>query len=107
MISAMLQSQQSWLPVLHQPKEFSDVINLESFHQKFIAHCEETDKQQLTSQPISQSTNKIILIGPEGDFTSSEIGSAMTKGFIPVALGKTRLRTETAGMVAATLLCIS
>jgi len=105
-ISAMLQSQQSWMPVLHQPAEFNQVITSNHFRQKFIAHCEETKKIQLTNQLINQSTNQLILIGPEGDFTPKEIGAALDKGFIPVALGETRLRTETAGMVAATLLCI-
>ena len=106
LISAMLQSQQCRMPVLHQPTDFVDVINLNQFSQKFIAHCEEAYKQQLTKQPINQPTNKLILIGPEGDFTPKEIEAALNNGFIPVALGENRLRTETAGMVAAVLLCI-
>lgn len=103
LISAMLQSQQCWLPVLHEPMEFEKVISL-SFEQKFIAHCSETQKVQLTNQPINQSTNQLILIGPEGDFTDEEIDVALQNNFISVALGNTRLRTETAGIVAATLL---
>ncbi len=111
LISAMLQSQQSWLPVLHQPIEFNQVIQF-SFAQKFIAHCEETSKQQLTNQPHDSygdnlSTTQLILIGPEGDFTPKEIELALQNNFLPVSLGATRLRTETAGIVAATLLCIS
>lgn len=107
LISAMLQSQQSWMPLLHQPTDFIEVISLNQFNQKFIAHCEETNKQQLTNQPINHSTNQLILIGPEGDFTPEEIKTAISNGFIPVALGETRLRTETAGIVAATVLSIS
>jgi 16S rRNA (uracil1498-N3)-methyltransferase len=103
-ISAMLQSQQSWMPLLHQPTDFTDVINSGEFDQKFIAHCEDTDKQQLTNKPINQLISKLILIGPEGDFTSKEIEDALRNNFVPVSLGETRLRTETAGMVAATLL---
>ena len=104
-ISAMLQSQQVWLPVLHEPVSFADVqFSQYSNHQKFIAHCEETNKTPLTDQLVNQST--IILIGPEGDFTPAEIELAISNGFIPVALGDTRLRTETAGVVAATLLCL-
>jgi 16S rRNA (uracil1498-N3)-methyltransferase len=104
LISAMLQSQQSRMPVLHQPTEFNQLVHSSQFHQKFIAHCEETQKQQLTHQRINESANQLIAIGPEGDFTSKEIEAAIGKGFIPVALGDTRLRTETAGIVAATLL---
>jgi 16S rRNA (uracil1498-N3)-methyltransferase len=105
LISAMLQSQQYWLPVLHEPIEFEKAIQL-PFEQKFIAHCEETDKQSLSSQQINNLTSHLILIGPEGDFTYEEIESAIKNNFLPVSLGNTRLRTETAGMVAATLLCI-
>jgi 16S rRNA (uracil1498-N3)-methyltransferase len=104
LISAMLQSQQCWLPVLHEPTEFEEAIHF-SFEQKFIAHCEESNKQLLSSQQLNGS-NQLILIGPEGDFTHEEIKSAIKNNFIPVSLGNTRLRTETAGMVAATLLCI-
>lgn len=104
-ISAMLQSQQVWLPVLHEPVSFSDLpFSQYASHQKFIAHCEEGNKTPLTHQSINQLT--IILIGPEGDFTAAEIALAMNKGFMPVALGHTRLRTETAGVAAATLLCL-
>jgi 16S rRNA (uracil1498-N3)-methyltransferase len=103
LVSAMLQSQQCWLPVLHEPVDFKKAIQL-SFKQKFIAHCEETNKQSLHSQLTGSSTTKLILIGPEGDFTHDEIEVAKRNNFIPVALGNTRLRTETAGIVAATLL---
>lgn len=104
LISAMLQSQQCWLPILHEPTEFEKAIHL-SFEQKFIAHCEESNKQSL-SQQIRHSASQLILIGPEGDFTHEEIESAIKNDFLPVSLGHTRLRTETAGMAAATLLCI-
>lgn len=105
LISAMLQSQQCWLPVLHQATEFEKAIEL-SFEQKFIAHCEESNKQSLSSQPFNNSTSQLIFIGPEGDFTHEEIETALKNNFTPVSLGNTRLRTETAGIVAATLLCV-
>jgi len=105
LISAMLQSQQSWLPVLHEPTPFDKAIQFSS-EQKFIAHCEESNKQSLFSQQLNNSTSQLILIGPEGDFTHEEIELAVKNNFIPVSLGNTRLRTETAGMVAATLLCL-
>lgn len=104
LISAMLQSQQCWLPLLHEPTDFEKTMLL-SFEQKFIAHCEESNKQSLSSQ-INASTSQLILIGPEGDFSHEEIEAALKNNFAPVSLGNTRLRTETAGMVAATLLCI-
>lgn len=102
-ISAMLQSQQVWLPLLYEPTEFGKIVKEITVQQKFIAHCSAGLKTQLTSQPINQST--CILIGPEGDFTSAEIELALQHNFIAVSLGDTRLRTETAGIVAATLLC--
>lgn len=107
LVSAMLQSQQVWLPVLREPVRYEDLMNLKSQDSlKLIAHCEETEKQQLSNVQIKQSSNSIILIGPEGDFSPGEIELALNNNFQPVALGETRLRTETAGMVAAVLLCI-
>lgn len=70
----------------------------------FIAHCEKTPKEPLSSPKYQNIKPKLVLIGPEGDFTPEEIKLATDNGFIPVELGKTRLRTETAGVVAATLL---
>jgi 16S rRNA (uracil1498-N3)-methyltransferase len=100
-VSAMLQSQQYWLPHLHAPTSFADVLEM-PFNTKMIAHCLETDKKQLSD--LSAETSQLILIGPEGDFTEAEIQAAIAKQFVPIMLGETRLRTETAGVVAATLL---
>ncbi len=105
-ISAMLQSQQTWLPLLHDPIDCKKVIRESSAEQKFIAHCIDGEKAEFSNQPINQLTNKLILIGPEGDFAPNEIELALQHEFIPVTLGETRLRTETAGVVAATLLCL-
>ena len=106
LVSAMLQSQQCWLPRLHEPAKFSELVPAALQQQKLIAHCEETgEKKQLsTLQPFSAST--IILIGPEGDFTPEEIQLALGNNFSAATLGNTRLRTETAGVVAASLLCL-
>ncbi len=110
LISAMLQSQQVWLPILHEPKKFAELIMKANQQQKFIAHCEdENNKIQLTTQLLNLpagEASKLILIGPEGDFTKEEINHALQNNFVPVALGNTRLRTETAGIAAATLLCL-
>jgi 16S rRNA (uracil1498-N3)-methyltransferase len=102
-ISAILQSQQVWLPVLHEPQPFNhQTIQQFNQQQKFIAHCDDGIKSQLTNQQINQSV--LILIGPEGDFTREEIDLALQSNFIPVSLGETRLRTETAGVVSAAIL---
>lgn len=103
LISAMLQSQQSWLPELSEPVKISEVIKNENYEQKFIAHCVDDEKKELKNL-VSDSASKIILIGPEGDFTEEEIQTAIQQNYIPVSLGKTRLRTETAGIAAAVLL---
>jgi 16S rRNA (uracil1498-N3)-methyltransferase len=109
LISAMLQSQQTGLPVLHEPikyKEYIENIKENEFQQKFIAHCEEEkSKEQLATRIAVSSKERLILIGPEGDFTNEEIAEALQNNFLPVALGNTRLRTETAGVLAAALLC--
>ena len=102
-ISAMLQSQQSWLPHLEEPVPFQKLISSSTHEHKFIAHCHPERKGSLTY--MDHMGSNIVLIGPEGDFTSSEVAEAIEAGFVPVALGGTRLRTETAGIVAAALLC--
>jgi 16S rRNA (uracil1498-N3)-methyltransferase len=110
LISAMLQSQQAWLPLLQEPIKFEKFVKENESNNKFIAHCEEQQKISL-KEIIGKSPNEFtnqstILIGPEGDFTKDEINFALQNNFTPVALGNTRLRTETAALVAATLLCV-
>ena len=106
LVSAMLQSQQCWLPVLHEPTKFNSLIQSSSHQQKFIAHCMDDAKRNLADLNNESLSSKIILIGPEGDFTPEEIDLALQNHFSAVSLGETRLRTETAGIVAATLLCL-
>ncbi|MGN6247843.1 MAG: RsmE family RNA methyltransferase [Ginsengibacter sp.] len=103
LISAMLQSQQSWLPEIYEATKFTKVIKSSDYEQKFIAHCTEDDKTELKNL-VKENASKIILIGPEGDFTNEEIEEALNENFVPVSLGNTRLRTETAAVVAAVLL---
>jgi 16S rRNA (uracil1498-N3)-methyltransferase len=117
LVSAMLQSQQCWLPGLQEPVKYANMqMDKYANMQKMIAHCENIEnKQPLTNKLINESTpemigtfrNKPILIGPEGDFSAKEIELALQHNFIPVSLGITRLRTETAGVVAATFLANS
>jgi 16S rRNA (uracil1498-N3)-methyltransferase len=102
LIAAMIQSQQSWLPILHEPVDFSELVANGAYQQKLIAHCEEDTKQSIKDTPVCTDTQ--ILIGPEGDFTPEEIELALSNNYRPVTLGETRLRAETAGVVAATLL---
>ncbi len=111
LISAMLQSQQAWLPVLCEPVKFEKFVEENKSNNKFIAHCDDQNKISL-KEIIGQLSNQLnthsnILIGPEGDFTKDEIDFALQNNFTPVALGNTRLRTETAALVAATLLCVT
>jgi 16S rRNA (uracil1498-N3)-methyltransferase len=106
LISAMLQSQQCWLPVLHEVTTFKKAVDLH-FDKRYIAHCEETNRHSLQDQQSIDVRSQLILIGPEGDFTHEEIELALQNDFTPVSLGKTRLRTETAGIGAATLLYLA
>ncbi len=106
-ISAMLQSQQTWLPVLHEPVSFDLLFRhaeVAAIAQKFIAHCTAGQKHGLVDLIDKSLSSQIILIGPEGDFSDKEIDMAMQLSFMPVSLGETRLRTETAGVVAAALM---
>jgi 16S rRNA (uracil1498-N3)-methyltransferase len=66
---------------------------------KFIAHCEENDKKTL-KESLKPNTNTTILIGPEGDFSKKEIQMALDNEYLPISLGNTRLRTETAAIIA-------
>ncbi len=99
--SAIKQSLKAYLPILNEAFSFKDFINSEKTTEglKCIAHCEETDKKSLKSV-LKPNQKIVILIGPEGDFSSEEIALAKKNGFIPVNLGESRLRTETAAVVA-------
>jgi len=95
----MKQSNQYFLPKLNEAKTFKEFMKLGIAGQKFIAHCEETDRKSLKNE-LEKASDVTILIGPEGDFTEKEIALALENSFIPVSLGNTRLRTETAAVVA-------
>ena len=98
--SAAKQSLKFHFPKLNQPIKFSEFIKQKFDGDLFIAHCEETSKKSLKTE-IKPNTKTTILIGPEGDFSSKEIKQSLEHKFIPVSLGESRLRTETAGIVAA------
>ena len=97
--SAAKQSLKYHFPKLNEPITFKEFINLTFEGQLYIAHCEETNKKSLKST-LKPSQNTTILIGPEGDFSTKEIEQSLVHNFIPVSLGESRLRTETAGIVA-------
>ena len=97
--SAMKQSLHFYLPKLNEPIAFNDFIKTPKKGQLFIAHCEVTKKKSLKNE-LKANEDVTILIGPEGDFSVKEIQQAIDNKFIPVSLGTTRLRTETAAVVA-------
>ena len=97
--SAMKQSLHCYLPKLNEAVSFKDFIKTKKSGQLFIAHCEETDKKSLKNE-LKPNEDVTVLIGPEGDFSVKEIQQAIENNFIPVSLGLTRLRTETAAIVA-------
>jgi len=99
MVSAMKQSLKAYLPKLVELTKFNEFIKQPFEGQKFIAHCEEQHRE-LLKNVMELSKNYLILIGPEGDFSPEEIELAIAFGFLPVSLGDSRLRTETAGVVA-------
>jgi 16S rRNA (uracil1498-N3)-methyltransferase len=97
--SAMKQSLQHYLPELRPAISFKDFIAQDLSGQRFIAHCEDTDRKSLKSQ-LKTKADCNILIGPEGDFSIKEVELALQKRFVAVTLGETRLRTETAAVAA-------
>jgi 16S rRNA (uracil1498-N3)-methyltransferase len=98
-LSAMKQSNELYLPKLNPAISFKEFIKQQNEGLQLIAHCEETDKKTLKSV-VQPNTNITVLIGPEGDFSEKEIALALEQKCIPVSLGNTRLRTETAAVVA-------
>ena len=100
-ISAMKQSLKTFNTVLNPPRSFNEFISDSSAGIKMIAHCNESLTNRVSiSQVCKKGDDAVILIGPEGDFTESEIDAATQCNFTPIHLGKSRLRTETAGIIA-------
>lgn len=95
----MKQSQKATLPELNGMTDFRTFVSLPFAGRKFIAHCEEGVKP-LLKQTYHLGENALVLIGPEGDFSPEEIALALKCGFEPISLGESRLRTETAALVA-------
>ncbi len=98
-IAAMKQSLKSFLPKLNPMVSFKEFVAACSESCKFITHCHEGEKKRLDEIYIP-GEDVVILVGPEGDFSIGEVELAERAGFLPVTLGTSRLRTETAGIVA-------
>lgn len=101
-ISAMKQSQKATLPIINPLQEFSSILDYPA-EQKFIAYVDHSNPKHLLHEAIKEKSY-LICIGPEGDFSKEELASALSRHFIKVSLGDSRLRTETAGMAACCLL---
>ena len=98
LLSAMKQSLKYHLPKLNEAINLNDFIKQDFEGAKYIAHCEDGEKKELKTR--NKTEKSLILIGPEGDFSQKEIELALQNQFKAVSLGTSRLRTETAGIVA-------
>ena len=96
-LSAAKQSLKSKLPKINNVTSFNDFVSKKYRSRCFIAHCLPSQKKKLKNEVVSMTT---ILIGPEGDFSTLEVEVALKNNFIPISLGSSRLRTETAGVIA-------
>lgn len=104
-VSAMKQSLKAYMPLLNEAISLDAFLNkagADKDLKKAIAHCEEDAEKKYLNQEFERGQRYLILIGPEGDFSPSEIEKAISAGFIPVSLGEARLRTETAALYACT-----
>ncbi|NAY91266.1 16S rRNA (uracil(1498)-N(3))-methyltransferase [Muricauda sp. JGD-17] len=103
--SAMKQSLRTTLPKLNPMISLEEFLKKENSGLRFIAHCADSEKMELKRRAVADK-DIIILIGPEGDFSQTEIDLAKEYGYVPISLGKNRLRTETAAIVACTTIAI-
>lgn len=107
-VSAVKQSRKAWMPTISDMVDFEDFVTSHNNGKRFIAHCyEEISKKLLSAELLGkqdEGEDIIVMIGPEGDFSIDEVRLAMSNGFESVSLGESRLRTETAGMVAAEIM---
>ena len=121
-IAAMKQSHKAWKPTIEAMQPFKQFISQPFDGQKFIAHCYEADEagaegeqgasvhltdRNFLGDKVQPNGKTLVLIGPEGDFSLEEVKLAMQAGFTPISLGKSRLRTETAALVAVHLLYLA
>ena len=103
--AAMKQSYKAYHPIVNEAVKFSDFVKNDCSEQKFIAHCEDDGKRIYLADVVKPKTSVTVLIGPEGDFSHDEIEAALQK-YTPVTLGNSRLRTETAALIACDIVSI-
>ena len=103
LVSAIKQSLKARLPLLNEMTDFDKFVRQPFNGQKFIAHCYESEKP-LLRDVSKRGQDALVLIGPEGDFSEEEVKLAIEQGFQPISLGRSRLRTETAALVACHIL---
>jgi 16S rRNA (uracil1498-N3)-methyltransferase len=103
-LSAAKQSLKTYLPVLHEPVKFTDFLSRNNSGARYVAYVEEHQPTHL--KEAYQKGDCIVCIGPEGDFSRKEMELAIKSGILPVSLGPSRLRTETAAMVACHIINI-
>lgn len=103
LVSALKQSLKARLPRLNEMTDFDHFVTQPFTGQKFIAHCYEGEKP-LLKDVVQKGADTLVLIGPEGDFSPEEVEKALANGFRPISLGRSRLRTETAALVACHIL---
>ena len=109
-VSAMKQSRKAWLPRVNGMTDFRRFIEAHPQGRRYIAHCyDEVPRVNLFAELCkpSASEDALVLIGPEGDFSIGEVQAAVDAGFVSVDLGKSRLRTETAGLSAVMMMQLS
>ncbi len=101
-VSAMKQSHKAWKPVAHDMVSFKEFVSAPRAGRKFICHCYAEIEKKNFFEEISSDTEAdvTVLVGPEGDFSIDEVRLALQNGYESVSLGSSRLRTETAGLVA-------
>lgn len=106
-VSAVKQSHKAWKPVVNEMVSFKEFIETPRKGRKFICHCyEEVEKKDLFAElqkPYGDDPDVTVLVGPEGDFSIDEVKMALAKGYESVSLGTSRLRTETAGLMAVAM----
>ena len=102
-VAAMKQSLKAQLPLIDELTPIKAIIDEDFDGQRFIAYCDESlprDERKSLAQVYDPSRDALVMIGPEGDFDPREVDEALRAGFVPVTLGESRLRTETAALMA-------
>ncbi len=105
-VSAMKQSHSAWKTQVNDVTDFATFVQAERAGERFVCHCHEGEKPFLLAM-LSTEDDVTVLVGPEGDFTEEEVRLATEHGFRSASLGHSRLRTETAALVAVHLMNIT